>query len=271
MIRDLAVGQYFPANSVLHRTDARVKILNLLITIIFIFYTMNYFSLFIALIYVFLMMYLSNIPMKLYMKNFKIILFFTIFTGLLNLFDDRGKVIFEFGFLKITDAGINNSIFVCSRVTSLVILASIFTFTTLPTDLTDAVEKLLKPFAFININISEIAMMMTIAIRFIPTLIEEVEKIINAQKSRGADFENKNLFVKIRALMSIVVPLLESSFKRAYDLATAMESRCYRGAENRTRMRILKFKMIDLFSIFLTLIFIFGVVYCNMKFPATVK
>lgn len=271
MIKDLSVGQYFPADSVLHRTDPRVKILNLLITIIFIFYTVNYVSLFIVIVYIFIMMYLSKIPIKLYIKNFKTIIFFTIFTGLLNLFDDRGKLILEFGFLKVTDAGINNSIFVCVRVTSLIILASIFTFTTLPTDLTDAVEKLLKPFKLININISEIAMMMTIAIRFIPTLIEEVEKIINAQKSRGADFENKNLFVKIKALMSIVMPLLVSSFKRAYDLATAMESRCYRGAEHRTRMRTLKFKSIDAFSFALTLIFIFGVIYCNMKFPATIK
>lgn len=269
MIRDLTIGQYFPSNSLLHKTDPRVKLILLMASLILIFCTFNYVSISIMIVFVLMAIVVSGVPLKLYIKSLKTIILIMIFTSLLNIFNDEGNVLFEFGFISITDVGVNNTIFISIRITCLLLLSAIFTFTTLPTDLTDSVEKLLSPLKIFRINVSDIAMMMTIAIRFIPTLLEETEKIINSQKSRGADFDSKNIFQKVRSLTSIVVPLLAMSFKRAYELAIAMESRCYQGGNTRTRMKVLKVKTLDILIICTFIMFMLGVIYCNILFPRT--
>ena len=188
---------------------------------------------------------LSGVPTKMYLKSVKTIVFIVIFTSVLNLLYGTGDVLWSWGFLKITTGGIRNAVFVTVRIISLILVSSGLTFTTSPTDLTDALERLLKPLGFFKIRVHEIAMMMTIALRFIPTLLEETDKIMQAQKARGADMESGGIVKRVKALVPILVPLFVSAFRRAYDLATAMECRCYQGGSGRTRMKSLHMTAID--------------------------
>ena len=245
MISDITLGQYFPAKSPMHRTDPRMKICLTVFAIVLIFVARNFLSLAVSVLYIGVGMACSKIPLKLYLKSLKPILFIIVFTAVLNIFYGSGDPLVQLGWLKITLSGILNSVFVSIRIVTLILASSVLTFTTSPTQLTDAIERLLRPLAKLRVPVHEFAMMMTIALRFVPTLLEETDKIMSAQKARGADMESGGIVQRIKALVPVLIPLFVSAFRRAYDLATAMESRCYHGGEGRTKMKILKFGHTD--------------------------
>lgn len=271
MLNEITLGQYFPGKSVLHKMDPRMKIILLSFYIVFVFLTKNFVSLSIMAVSVILIVILSKVSLRLYFKSIKAIIFIVLLTSVLNLFYGTGEPIWEWGVLKITESGLNNSIFIAVRIITLVVISSVLTYTTTPTDLTDGIERLLKPLSKLGVQVHEIAMMMTIALRFIPTLLEETEKIMNAQKARGADFESGSVMNRIKALIPILVPLFVSAFRRAFDLAMAMESRCYHGGEGRTRMKVLKYTKYDFIALGAAIIIFVGVIICNVKLPVTVR
>ena len=265
-MRDITLGQFFPTDSVIHRLDPRVKIVSLMAYIILIFCTFNYYALALTAAAAIFIVLLSRVPIKMYLKSLKVIIVIVIITSILNLFYGQGTPIFQWGIIKVTWAGINNAIFVCLRIVCLLLLSSALTFTTSPTDLTDALERLLKPLTIFHVKVHEIAMMMTIALRFVPTLLEETDKIMAAQKARGADMESGNIVVRIRAMVPVLIPLFISAFRRAYELAVAMECRCYQGGEGRTRMKQLHMTGRDYASIIFTLSVIACVVLLDVLF-----
>lgn len=243
--------------------DPRIKIVLLIVYIVlaFVASTITSITLMIALV-VFIML-LSKVSLMQYIKSLKMILVIVIITSFLNLFYGSGDPIFQLGFITITAEGIKNSIFIAVRIVSLILVSSVLTFTTTPTDLTDAIERLLKPLKLIKVPVHDIAMMMTIALRFIPTLLEEADKIMNAQKARGADMETGSLKTRAKALIPILIPLFVSSFRRAYELAVAMECRCYNGGNGKTRMKILHISKLDYIATGFTMLSVVGVVLCN--------
>lgn len=266
MLNDLTFGQYFPVDSLVHRLDPRAKLVLTVLIIIFIFCATNFISLVFVAASIFAMLVATKIPLKIYFKNLKFILPIIILTTLLNLFYiNEGNVLLQFWIIKITDAGVSRSVFISLRVILLILVSSSLTYTTSPNDITAGLERLFSPLRFIGLGriVHTMAMMMTIALRFIPTLIEETQKIMNAQKARGADFESGKLTEKIKAIIPILIPLLISSVRRAYDLAEAMESRCYTGSAHRTRMKIMKFKTIDYFSVCLVIICCVAIIGLN--------
>lgn len=271
MLREVTLGQFFPGKSVLHKMDPRMKIILLTAYIVFIFLTNNYISLTIMALSVFGVICLSQVSPKLYFKSIKAIVAIVLFTSVLNLFYGTGDPLWQWKFLKITSAGINTAVFVAVRILCLVLVSSVLTYTTSPTDLTDGIERLLKPLSVFHIKVHEIAMMMTIALRFIPTLLEETDKIMSAQKARGADFESGNLINRIKALVPILVPLFVSAFRRAYELAMAMESRCYHGGDGRSRMKVLKYSKYDYIALSAVCVLFIGVITCNIFLPATIR
>ena len=269
MLRDITFGQYYESRSVIHKTDPRIKIILLILLIVFIFLAKNGFAFGFAALSVFLIMLITKIPLKLYFKNMKAILPVLIFTALLNLFyGESGKVLLSFWKLQITTDGVSRAIFMASRIILLIFISSALTYTTTPNDLTDAIERLLSPLRFIGLKnaVHTLAMMMTIALRFIPTLIEEAEKIMNAQKARGADLENGKLTERVKALIPILIPLLISSVRRAYELAEAMECRCYNGGEGRTRMKQMHMAGRDLAVLSVALVICGGIITLNILF-----
>ena len=270
MIRDVTLGQYYSAKSVLHRLDPRVKIVLLMAFIVMIFMSFNFYSLGMVTLAVIGAILLSGVPIKMYLKSLKVIIFIVVITSLLNIFYGTGEVLFEYGFLKITYSGVYRSIFVTIRIICLILVSSALTFTTTPTDLTDALERLMKPLQIFHIKVHEIAMMMTIALRFVPTLLEETDKIMSAQKARGADMESGNFIKKVKALVPVLIPLFVSAIRRAYELAVAMECRCYQGGDGRTRMKTLHITKLDIISIVITIILISGVVLWNVAFPSII-
>ncbi len=245
MISDITLGQYFPTRSPMHRADPRLKICLTIYAIVLVFVARNFFSLGLAALYIGLGIAFSKVPWKLYLKSLKPILILILFTAVLNVFYGTGEPLFQWGWLKITKQGILNSVFVSLRIILLILASSVLTFTTSPTQLTDAIERLLKPLAKLRAPVHEFAMMMTIALRFVPLLLEETNKIMAAQKARGADMESGGIVQRIKALIPVLIPLFVSAFRRAFDLATAMESRCYHGGEGRTKMKVLKFGVVD--------------------------
>lgn len=267
MVRDITLGQYFPGKSLIHKADPRIKIIFIISFIIFLFIGTNFAALISMMVLSSTLVYLSGIPIKLYLKSLKSVFFVVILTAVLNLFYGTGDPIFQVGFMQITLNGIKNSIFISIRIILMVLIGSLLTYTTSPTDITDALERLLSPLNKFKIRVHEFAMMTTIALRFIPTLIEEIDKIMNAQKSRGADMENGNIIKRIKALIPVMVPLFISSLRRANDLAIAMECRCYRGGENRTKMKILKIKPMDIYILIFTILVGMGVIACNKFLP----
>lgn len=271
MLKEITLGQYFPGNSIVHRMDPRMKIILLTAYIVFIFLTKNYISLFLIALSVLGVLFISKVSPKLYFKSIKAIVFVVIFTSVLNLFYGTGEPLWQWSFLKITQSGINTAVFVAVRIIALVLVSSVLTYTTSPTDLTDGIERLLKPLSFFHIKVHEIAMMMTIALRFIPTLLEETDKIMSAQKARGADFESGNLLKRIKALIPILIPLFISAFRRAYDLAMAMESRCYHGGDGKTRMKVLKYSKYDYLALSVLCVLFIGVIICNAALPGTIR
>ena len=268
MVRDITLGQYFPGNSLNHRLDPRIKIALTFVYIIFIFVASNFESLLLMAVMILAVLLLSGVPLKQYFKSLKAILFVVLFTSILNLFYGTGEVVWKgFGFMQITTGGISNAIFITIRIISLILFSSVLTFTTSPTELTDALERLMKPLKVLHVKVHEIAMMMTIALRFVPTLLEETEKIMSAQKARGADMESGGLTQRVKALIPILIPLFVSSFRRAYDLAMAMECRCYHGGEGRTKMKVLHAGPRDVAAVAFSAVFCIGVVLCGIYFP----
>ncbi len=264
MIRDVALGQYIPGKGIVHRADPRVKIILLIVFIALIFCAFNFVSLGLVSAGIAIVLLLSDVPLKLYFKSLKVIILIVIITSVLNMFYGTGTPIFKFGFLSITMSGIYRAVFVSVRIVLLIFISSCLTFTTSPTDLTDALERLMKPLKVFHIKVHEIAMMMTIALRFVPTLLEETDKIMSAQKARGSDFESGGLIKKVKAMTPILIPLFVSAFRRAYDLAMAMECRCYHGGDGRTRMKSLHIQKRDVFSIVFTAVILAGVVLCDI-------
>lgn len=271
MLKDVTLGQFLPGSSPIHKLDPRAKIIFLIAIIVYIFITANYFALGATAAFVIFIMLMTRIPIKMYLKSMRMILFILLFTGIINLFYGRGEPLVQLGFLKITEAGINNAVFVAVRIALLIIASSVLTFTTSPTDLTDAIERLLKPLTIFRIKVHEIAMMMTIALRFVPTLLEETDKIMSAQKARGADMESGGLTRRIKSIIPVLIPLFVSAFRRASELATAMECRCYQGGSGRTRMKSLHFGRIDFISLIVCIVVLAGVILCNMFLPAAVR
>ena len=263
MVRDVAFGQYFPGDSIIHKLDPRGKIIVFIAFVVVIFCTFNYFSLAITVAFTALFLILSKIPAKFYFKSLKVIIFIVIITSVFNLFYGSGDPIWQWWIIKVTWNGIHRAVFVTVRIICLILASSCLTFTTSPTELTDAIERLMKPLNVIHFPVHEISMMMSLALRFVPTLLEETDKLMQAQKARGADMESGNLFKRVKALIPILVPLFVSAFRRAYDIATAMECRCYRGGTGRTRMKTLKLSERDIVSFVITAIVILGVILCN--------
>ena len=271
MIKDITLGQFFPGNSVIHKIDPRVKILLIIAYIVFLFVANNFVSLGFMVLVTVAIVLLTKIPVKMYFKGLKAIMFIILFTSVLNMFYGSGEPIWQWGFLEITLNGISNAVFISIRIVALIFISCVLTYTTSPTDLTDALERLMKPLTVFHIKVHEIAMMMTIALRFVPTLLEETDKIMNAQKARGANMDSGGLIKRVKAMMPVLVPLLVSSFNRAYELAVAMECRCYRGGAGRTRMKVLKAETKDAVAVAVSVFVLAGVIVCNVMFGAIAR
>lgn len=256
MITDITIGQYFPSDSPLHRLDARVKLVITLLYIVSLFLIKSFIGYAFVIIALAIVIKVSKVPFKFMVKGLKSLLFIIIFTALINVFTVKGgETLVTFWKLSITTEGVFFAIKMALRIILLIIGSSLLTLTTTPIKLTDGIEALLKPLSKIGVPAHDIAMMMTIALRFIPTLLDETDKIIKAQQARGADFDTGRLRDKARALVPILVPLFISAFRRADELAMAMESRCYNGGANRTRMNVMKVTSIDYTAIILFVVY----------------
>ncbi len=271
MIKDITIGQYYSANSVVHRMDARMKIVLTFALIISIFLCKSIPSLALIVLITVALILVSRVPLKMVLKSVKPIAVIVIFTGLLNLFYVRGGTpLLDWHFIHITSKGIFTAVFMAIRIICLVIISSLLTYTTTPTMLTDAIERLLSPLKIFKVPVHTLAMMMTLALRFIPTLVDEIDRITNAQKARGADLESGGIVEKIKALIPIIVPLFVSAIRRAYELADAMDCRCYVGGEGRTRMKKMKLGARDFISLAITAAVITCIVLLNVYFPKVI-
>ncbi len=247
MLKDITLGQFFPGNSVIHRMDPRTKLIFLVVYIVALFVAANWISYALVFAFLIFVIAISQIPVKSIVRGMKPLVFILIFTGILNVFFTVGEtVLVSFWIITITLEGIIRAVFMMARILMLITGTFLLTYTTSPIALTDGLESLLSPLKKLRLPVHELSMMMCIALRFIPTLIEETDKIMSAQKARGADFENGSLLQRVKALVPILVPLFISAFRRADELATAMECRCYQGGDGRTKMKILRFHRIDL-------------------------
>lgn len=247
MLRDITLGQYFPGNSPIHRLDPRTKLIVLVVYIVALFLAQSWISYGVMFLFLAYTIRISTIPLKAILKGMKPLVMILIFTGVLNLFFTReGPVLVEFWGLVITLDGVKRAVLMMARILMLITCTFLLTYTTSPIALTDGLESLMGPLKKIGVPVHELSMMMCIALRFIPTLIEETDKIMSAQKARGADFENGSLVERARALIPILVPLFVSAFRRADELATAMECRCYQGGQGRTKMKLLRYHRSDM-------------------------
>ena len=269
MIKDITIGQFFPGNSAVHRLDPRIKFVLTFAAIVFVFVANSAAAIALMTLAVFSVIALTRIPVKLYFKGLKPILVIILITSLLNIFYIRtGNILWSWKFITITDQGLMRSVLIAVRIAVMILISCVLTYTTSPTDLTDAIERLMKPLKVIRVPVHEIAMMMTIALRFVPTLLEETDKITSAQKARGADLESGSLMQRVRAMIPILIPLFVSAFRRADELALAMECRCYRGGEGRTRMKQLHMSSRDYVALALGAILFCGVILCNLIPPS---
>ncbi len=267
MVKDITFGQYFPIDSFVHKLDARTKIVLTFYLIVLSFVCKNFWSLGLLAIFSVLAFVFSRLSFKLVLKSVKPLLPIILLTSVLQLwYNNSGNVIFEYKKLVITDGGIYTTVFIMLRIVLLLVISSLLTYTTSPTELTDAIEKLFSPLKLFKVDIHTFAMMMTIALRFIPTLIDEIDRIMSAQKARGADFESGNIIERIKALFPIFIPLFVSAFKRAFELADAMSCRCYSGGEGRTRLKVMKFTFRDGITAAVTAVFTFGIIFLNIYF-----
>lgn len=262
MIRDITIGQYYPADSILHKLDPRVKLVGTIAYIISLFLISNPWCYLISAAFLFVIIKLSKVPFKFIVKGLKAVIMLLVFTVGFNLFLP-GTPVFEWGFIKITEEGIRTAIFMSIRLVFLILGSSLMTFTTTPNYLTDGLESLLSPLRKIKVPVHEISMMMSIALRFIPILMEETDKIMKAQTARGADFESGGLLKRAKGLVPLLVPLFVSAFRRANDLAMAMEARCYRGGDGRTKMKPLKYHVSDFVGYFILVAYIASIIVMN--------
>ena len=265
-LKDITLGQYFPGNSLLHRFDPRSKILFTVLFIAAIFLCKGLVSYGITLLILLMMIGISKVQPRVFLKGMKPVVFIVVCTAILNLFYTSGTVLWSWGILKITEEGIWKAGFMVLRILMLIACTLLLTYTTSPILLTDGLEKLLRPLKKLNFPVHELSMMMSIALRFIPTLIQETDKIISAQKARGADFDSGNLIQKAKALIPILIPLFISSFRRAEELAIAMECRCYHGDEGRTSLRQLRYAGRDYGLIVFSIALCAGIVVLRVVF-----
>lgn len=240
MLSDITLGQYYPGNSLIHGLDPRTKILLTVVFISSIFLAQSYLAYVVLTAFMMMIIVLSQIPFRLVLRSIKPLWIIIVFTMGVHMFTTPGTTLYTYSIITITQEGLKQGVMMSARLVYLIIVSSLLTFTTSPIALTDGIEMLLRPFKKLGVPAHDLAMMMTIALRFIPTLLEETERIIKAQTSRGADFQSGNILKRAKNMVPILVPLFISAFRRADELATAMEARCYRGGENRTRMKQLK-------------------------------
>ncbi len=241
MLKDITLGQYFPGDTPAHRLDPRTKLLLVVMYIVALFCAKGVFSYGLTALALILCVRVSRVGWKQLLRGLKPVLFIVVFTGLLNMFMTPGDPLVKLGFLQITAQGLANAVRMVLRIMLLIMGTFLLTYTTSPISLTDGLERLLEPLKKLRVPVHELAMVMSIALRFIPTLIEETDKIMSAQRARGADFESGNLVERARAMLPILVPLFVSAFRRADELAVAMECRCYHGGEGRTKLRVLRY------------------------------
>lgn len=260
MLRDITIGQYYPVDSVIHRLDPRVKLFFVFIYVLSLFLFGNFISYCLATVLLLITIYYSKIPFKFLLRGFKTIFMLLIFTTVMNLFMTDGVVWLKIWKLTITKEGVIVSVHILVRILYLIIASSLLTYTTSPTRLTDALEKVFKPLNKLKVPVHELTMMMSIALRFIPILVEEADKIMKAQSSRCMNFNSGNILKRIKNLMPLFIPLFVAALRRADDLALAMESRCYQGGEGRTKMKVLKYERLDL------IVYIVLVIYFILSF-----
>lgn len=259
MLRDITIGQYYPVDSKLHRLDPRVKIVSVFLYLISLFVFSSFAGYIVVTGFLVFILILSRVPLSYMLKGLKPIIFLLLFTAVINIFWTKGDVIFEWKFISVTWQGLRAGVFLSMRLIYLLLGSSLLTYTTTPGQLTDGLESLLKPLSRLHVPVHEFAMIMSLALRFIPILLEETNRIIQAQSARGADFEEGRLIERMRALTSILVPLFASAIRRAYDLALAMEARCYRGGEGRTKMKPLRYRRQD-YVVYLVIVLYFAAV-----------
>lgn len=261
MLKDITLGQFFPGNSPIHRLDPRAKLIIMVFYIVALFVASNWISYSLVLVFLLVSIRISTIPPKAIIRGMKPVVFILAFTGILNLFyNDEGIVLVRIWSLTITTEGVKHALFMMGRILMLISGTFLLTYTTSPISLTDGLESLMNPLKKIHVPVHELSMMMCIALRFIPTLIEETDKIMCAQKARGADFESGTIIERAKALIPVLVPLFISAFRRADELATAMECRCYQGGEGRTKMKLLRYSRMDFqgFGIILLVVCVVG-------------
>ena len=269
MIREITIGQFYQAESVVHKMDPRVKLIATIAYIISLFIYKNLTVYLIATLFLIVVIKSSKVPFKFIVRGIKPILFLLLFTATFNVFLTPGKELVEFWIFHITKEGLTNAVYVSIRLVLLMIGSSLMTLTTTPNNLTDGLEKLMRPLRHIKVPVHEIAMMMSIALRFIPILLEETDKIMKAQMARGADFESGNLVRKVKAMIPLMVPLFISAFRRANDLAMAMEARCYQGGDGRTKMKPLKYGKRDAVAYFIVLCYVIVLITFGKYLPLT--
>ncbi|WP_455256911.1 energy-coupling factor transporter transmembrane component T family protein [Peptoniphilus asaccharolyticus] len=253
MLKDITIGQYYPVESPVHRLDPRIKIISMIVFIVSLFFVDKFTAYIPVVIFLFMVIKTSKVPFKLILKGVKPLRWILLITFIINLIFIPGKIIFTIGVITITEEGLKLAIMMAIRLLLLVMGTSMLTLATSPIEMTDGIENLLNPFRKIGVPAHEIAMMMTIALRFIPTLVEETDKIMKAQMARGADFESGNMMNRARNLVPLLVPLFINSFRRADELATAMEARCYRGGKGRTKYKQLEIKSSDYVGLAMTI------------------
>ena len=269
MLRDITIGQHFPGNSVVHRCDPRLKIIATIAYIIVLFMASNPLGIALSLALLALLYKVAQIPIKLIVKSLKPIVPIVLFTAVLNLFfiTGEGEPLVHFGFIHIYREGVSYAVLMAVRVMALIAGTSLLTYTTSPIVLTDAIEQLLKPLGKLHFPVHELAMMMSIALRFIPTLIEETDKIMNAQKARGAQLDTGKMTDRVKALVPVLIPLFISAFRRADELAMAMECRCYRGGDGRTRLKVLRCTRQDYIDLAVCIVCFMVILSSRLVFP----
>jgi len=269
MLKDITIGQYFPGKSVIHRLDPRMKIILTILFIVMLFMANNFAAMGVGVLFLFVSYLISRIPLKMVLKSIKPVVPIILFTAVLNMFFiEGGEVLVKLWILKITTEGLTLAAIMALRIICLIAGTSLLTYTTSPIALTDGIERLLSPLKRVKVPVHELAMMMTIALRFIPTLIEETDKIMSAQKARGADMESGGVIQRAKALVPILIPLFVSSFRRAEELALAMECRCYHGGEGRTRMKQLRLSGIDFVCCAFVIFCLVATIVCNNLMPS---
>lgn len=271
MVKNITIGQYFPGDSVLHRMDPRMKLVLSLAFIVIIFVCKNFASLGFMVLALLLTVSLSKIKLSIILRGIKPVLIIVIITALLNIFYiKKGTLLVDWHFIHIYSGGLATAVFMVVRIVCLIVAGSLLTYTTSPTLITDGIERLLSPLKFMRGSVHTIAMMMTIALRFIPTLVDEFDRITSAQKARGADLETGTLIERTKALIPVFIPLFITSFRRAYELAFAMECRCYHGYEGRTRMKEMHLAKRDYLSLLFVVLVLAGIIVLNHLLPAVI-